>query len=531
MAISALGASALQQPNSSLDALISLNQGRQPQRLNQESGNRSSARAGDDTYTPSHRSWTGPSSSALSNAAASFSSPSSSSPWSMAPVPLTGATLAGASPATQPAATQSATLPTVDFYAGIPQSLAAGLATYQSQSQTAWQSLQRSLASGDIGAAQTALTHYTQSLAASNDSMSALTTPSAQFMTDLTNLGSALSAGDLQGAQSVFQTAQVDQPPTLAQALATALATAAADGAQTGNWMQDMVTFAATLAPGSTAPAASGGAGGSGSAGGSSGASSPNSDQFSADLNNLEGLIQESNANVGNYLGTQGYTPGQVSADVGALNLSQSLGALPVVGQIIAQLDGNSSSFSISSSIDLAEATRTGGNISGSALSATETSTFSAAGPIDTAISAASESVYANAGTKSGTGTNGAGRASGNASLLAYDFSISSTSTSAGADPACAQTVQLVNTLNSYAFSETSLSANQPSSNPQNSRFVPGQDSGFGSIASAITEASFTPLTEIQTLMQGSYGAANSNRNWDSGGTGNPGSGSVSQYA
>lgn len=519
MAISALGASALQQPNSSLDTPISLNQGRQPQRLNQLSGNRSSTRAGDETYTPSHASWTGPSSSALSNAAASSSSSPSSSPWSLAPVPRAGVTFADAAPATQPAATQSATLPTVDFYAGIPQSLAAGLATYQSQPQTAWQSLQQSLASGDISAAQTALTNYTQSLAASNDSMSALTRPSRQFLTDLTNLGSALSAGDLQGAQSAFQTAQADQPPSLAQALATALATAAADGAQTGNWMQDMVNFAATLAPGSAA------------ASGSAPSSGP--DQFSTDLNNLEGLIQEANANVGGYLSTQGYTPGQVSADVSALDLSQSLGALPVVGQIIAQLDGNTSSFAISSSIDVAEASRTGGSIRGSALTATQTSTFSASGPIDTAIAAASASINARSGRNSGIGTNGAGsaNASANASLLAYDFSISRTSASTSADPAGAETVELVNTLDSYAFSEASLSANQPSSNPENSRFVPGQDSGSGSIASAITEASFTSLTEIQTLMQGSYGAANSSRNWDSAGAGSPGSGSVSQYA
>ncbi|MDR3774822.1 MAG: hypothetical protein P4L26_15815 [Terracidiphilus sp.] len=520
MAISALGSSALLQPNSSLDALISQNHGRQPQRLNQLSEDRSSARAGDDSYTPSYRSWTGPSSSALSNAAASSSSPSSSSPWSMAPVPLASTNLGGGSAATLPAATQSATLPTVDFYAGIPQSLAAGLATYQSQSQTVWQSLQQSLAAGDIGAAQTALTNYTQSLAASNDSMSTLTTPSNQFMTDLTNLGSALSTGDLQGAQSAFQTAQADQPPSLAQALATALATAAADGAQNGNWMQDMVNFAATLAPGSTA--ASGGAGGSGGA---------TPDQFSTDLNNLEGLIQESNANVGNYLSTQGYTPGQVGADVGALNLSQSLGALPVVGQTIAQLDGNASSFTISSSIDLAEASRTGRSISGSALMATQTSTFSAAGPIDTAIAAASESINASSGRKSGAGTDGAGSASGNANLLAYDFSISSTSASSITDAAGAQTMRLVKTQDSYAFSEASLSANRSSSNPQNSPFVPGQDSGSGSIASAITEASFTSMTEIQTLMQASYGAANSSRNWDSASSGNPGSGSVSQYA
>ncbi len=503
MAFSVLWASGLQRANASSSPLISLNQSRNAQRTGQEWGSQSSARTGADTYTPSQASW---------SAGALPSATSSSVLSATDPVSLgSGAAAAG-----------SAVLPTVDFYAGIPQALAAGLASYQSPTQTAWQSLQQSLASGDISAAQTALTSYRQSLAASNDSMSALTTPSAQFMSDLTNLGSALSAGNLEGAQSAFQTAQGDQPPSLAQALATALATAAWDGAQNGNWMQDMVNFAATLTPGSTAPAA---ATASGSSGGASGSSA---DPFSTDLNNLEGLIQEANANVGDYLVTQGYTPGQVSADVSALNLSQSLGALPVVAQTIARLDGNSSTFVISSSIDLADATSTGNSISGSALMAAQTSAFTASGPIDAAITAASENINASSASNATSGGAGAGSApdSGNASLLAYDFSIASTSLSAGTSASGAQDIQSVETLDSYAFSEASLTSSQPSSNPQNSGTVSGQGSKAGSTASTITEASFTSMTEIQTLLEGSYGAGNSGRNWNSGA-----SSGVSQYA
>ncbi len=72
----------------------------------------------------------------------------------------------------------------------------AGYESYVSPTQEAWQTLQQSLSSRDVSSAQTALTNYTQSLSKSNLDMSPLTTPTAQFLEDLTDLGSALSAGE-----------------------------------------------------------------------------------------------------------------------------------------------------------------------------------------------------------------------------------------------------------------------------------------------------------------------------------------------
>jgi len=83
---------------------------------------------------------------------------------------------------------------------------------YVSPADQAWSTLTQSLASGNVAAAQTALTAYTQALPSDPSSLSSLTSPSTQFLSDLNTLGSALKSGDLTTAQTVFKTAQYDKP-------------------------------------------------------------------------------------------------------------------------------------------------------------------------------------------------------------------------------------------------------------------------------------------------------------------------------
>jgi hypothetical protein len=76
--------------------------------------------------------------------------------------------------------------------------------------QQALQTLQNSLASGDLNAAQSAfqaLQQLNQGLVTASGSSSS---SGSQLSTDLTALGSALSSGDLTTAQSAFVTVQGD---------------------------------------------------------------------------------------------------------------------------------------------------------------------------------------------------------------------------------------------------------------------------------------------------------------------------------
>ncbi len=78
------------------------------------------------------------------------------------------------------------------------------------QLQQALQALQNSLASGDLNGAQSAfqtVQKLNQNLAAASGSSPS---SSSQLTTDLTALGSALSSGDLSTAQSAFATVQND---------------------------------------------------------------------------------------------------------------------------------------------------------------------------------------------------------------------------------------------------------------------------------------------------------------------------------
>ncbi len=93
---------------------------------------------------------------------------------------------------------------------------AAGLSQYvlstsnSNQVQQTLQNLQNSLASGDLNGAQSAfqtLQSLFQNSAAAGGSSASTSSPLA---TDLTSLGSALSSGDLSTAQSAFATVQND---------------------------------------------------------------------------------------------------------------------------------------------------------------------------------------------------------------------------------------------------------------------------------------------------------------------------------
>lgn len=78
------------------------------------------------------------------------------------------------------------------------------------QLQQSLQSLQNSLASGDLSGAQSAfqtVQKLNQSLATASGSSAS---SSSQLTTDLTALGSALSSGDLSSAQSAFAAVQSD---------------------------------------------------------------------------------------------------------------------------------------------------------------------------------------------------------------------------------------------------------------------------------------------------------------------------------
>jgi ribosomal protein S20 len=92
--------------------------------------------------------------------------------------------------------------------AGIGQSVLA--LSSSSQLQQSLQTLQTSLASGDLNGAQTAfqaLQKVTQSLATASGGASS---SSSQLTSDLTTLGNALSSGDLSTSQTAFASVQSD---------------------------------------------------------------------------------------------------------------------------------------------------------------------------------------------------------------------------------------------------------------------------------------------------------------------------------
>jgi hypothetical protein len=115
--------------------------------------------------------------------------------------------------------------------AGFTQYIAAS--SNVSASDQAFQSLQKSLALGNLTAAQSAFNTYQQL------NQSASTSPASQFSTDLTALGTAIGSGDLSTAQSAFATLQSDLKSSPSQSVSNAESAAA----QTVQWVDDLLNL------------------------------------------------------------------------------------------------------------------------------------------------------------------------------------------------------------------------------------------------------------------------------------------------
>lgn len=116
--------------------------------------------------------------------------------------------------------------------AGFSQYLA--LTSNVNASQQAWQSLQQSLAAGNLTAAQTAFNTYQQL----NQNLTG-SSASSQFAADMTALGKAISSGDTTSAQQAFATVQND----LKGAPSPAVQSAEAAVAQTVNEVDELLGF------------------------------------------------------------------------------------------------------------------------------------------------------------------------------------------------------------------------------------------------------------------------------------------------
>jgi len=120
--------------------------------------------------------------------------------------------------------------------AGFSQYIAAS--SNVSGSQQAWQSLEQSLAQGNLTAAQSAFNAYSQ-LNPAPASSSSSSSATSQLSTDMAALGSAIGSGNLSTAQSAFATVASDLKTTPSQALASAESAAA----QTVQWMDDLLSL------------------------------------------------------------------------------------------------------------------------------------------------------------------------------------------------------------------------------------------------------------------------------------------------
>jgi hypothetical protein len=120
--------------------------------------------------------------------------------------------------------------------AGFSQYIAAS--SNVSGSQQAWQSLQQSLAQGNLTAAQSAFNAYSQLNPAPASTSGSSSAPS-QLSTDMAALGSAIGSGNLSKSQSAFATVQSDLKTTPSQAIANAESAAA----QTVQWIDDLLSL------------------------------------------------------------------------------------------------------------------------------------------------------------------------------------------------------------------------------------------------------------------------------------------------
>ncbi|MFY9947118.1 MAG: hypothetical protein WA261_21495 [Candidatus Sulfotelmatobacter sp.] len=112
--------------------------------------------------------------------------------------------------------------------AGLSQDV---LAASNSSQQQALQSLQQSLASGDVNGAQSAFQTLQALFQNSATTTGSTLSSNSQLSTDLSTLGSALSSGDLSSAQSAFATVLGDLK-TSASAAQVNEATAASQSLQ-----------------------------------------------------------------------------------------------------------------------------------------------------------------------------------------------------------------------------------------------------------------------------------------------------------
>jgi hypothetical protein len=186
----------------------------------------------------------------------------------------------------------------------LPPAVSSAVASAVTPEQTAWGTLEQSLASGDVSSAQSALNAYNQILPSSNLYMSSATTPSAQFLSDLTAVGSALASGDVTGAQAAFQTAQADHPESVAAAVSSAR----------GNLLADTTDAVQALAD-------------------SSSLSGVDYGQLSTDQTNLDSLSREQSANISDYLATQGYSAADANMYANAVALPVDTISMSAVNQ------------------------------------------------------------------------------------------------------------------------------------------------------------------------------------------------------
>jgi hypothetical protein len=124
--------------------------------------------------------------------------------------------------------------------AGFSQYVAAS--SNVSASQQAWQSLQQSLASGNLSSALTAFNTYNQLNENSSAANASSSSSTAQLSTDMNALGSAIGSGDRSTAQSAFATVQNDLKSTQSQAITNAESAVN----QTVQWMDDLLSLSSS---------------------------------------------------------------------------------------------------------------------------------------------------------------------------------------------------------------------------------------------------------------------------------------------
>jgi len=120
--------------------------------------------------------------------------------------------------------------------AGFSQYIAAS--SNVTGSQKAWQSLEQSLAQGNLTAAQSSFNTYSQ-LNPEPASSSGSPSATSQLSTDMAALGSAIGSGNLSSAQSAFATVESDLKTTPSQAVANAESAVA----QTVQWMDGLLSL------------------------------------------------------------------------------------------------------------------------------------------------------------------------------------------------------------------------------------------------------------------------------------------------